>query len=78
MIRVVWKVEPSDCAKPQLIMEWREESGPAVQPPKRQGFGHTVIVEMPEHLLDANVSLNYPATGLVWQLSVPLERVAAH
>lgn len=55
-------------------MQWVESGTRTVEPPKKRGFGHKVMVEMAAHQLGATVRLEYPAGGLVWQLSAPLER----
>ena len=52
-------------------MAWLERGGPPVTPPRRQGFGYTVIVRMVEHALDAEVALDHSVTGLYWRLRAP-------
>jgi two-component sensor histidine kinase len=56
-------------------MSWTEQDGPPVIPPSRRGFGSTVIETMARGGLSAEVQLSYPATGVEWVLSCPLERV---
>lgn len=58
-------------------LEWREQDGPAVSQPTRQGFGHRVMVDMIEMALGAEVSLAYPPDGLTWTLRAPEARVTA-
>ncbi len=55
-------------------MSWTEAGGPPVNEPTRRGFGHDVMVEMATHELDATVQLKFPPSGLVWELSAPIER----
>lgn len=55
-------------------IEWREENPAPVAPPGHKGFGHRVIVEMVAAAFDADVTIDYPATGLVWRASVPPAR----
>ena len=38
-VRVAWHLD----AMGDLRLEWREQGGPPVQPPRRQGFGTTII-----------------------------------
>lgn len=52
-------------------IRWRERDGPTVTPPQRQGFGHSVIVRVVEHALDAETDLAYPSTGLDWRINAP-------
>ena len=75
-VQVAWDMTANG-TKPQFRMRWAEHGGPAPTPPQRRGFGHTVIVDMAEHALDAEVSLAYPNTGLVWQLAAYAENVCS-
>lgn len=49
-------------------MSWRETEGPRVEPPTRDGFGTTLIRDLPRAKLEAEVSLEYPPGGVVWTL----------
>jgi len=69
-ICVIWKV-----AGPDLSVRWSEHAGPPTVPPGHRGFGHTVIVQMIEHTLEAEVRLEYPRSGVVWELVAPVDRV---
>lgn len=61
--------------KPYFRMSWTEEGGPPVVNPTRKGFGHTVIVELPEHLLSATVSYTFQRQGAEWKLEAPAAKV---
>jgi PAS domain S-box-containing protein len=54
-----------------FIMTWRERDGPPMQPPKRRGFGTTVIDSMAKVATDGEVQLDYAPSGLVWRLRCP-------
>lgn len=72
VVDVYWGiVDDAPTQQRRFVMNWRERGGPPVAPPRRQGFGHTVIVEMPEHLLGARVTLSFPHTGVIWALDAP-------
>ena len=59
-----------------LMVRWTELGGkPILDPPLRRGFGQQVLVDMARHQLDATVRLDYPKTGLIWELTVVSERV---
>lgn len=47
---------------------WHEGGGPEVRKPKRSGFGTTLIRDVPRHNLNADVTLDYHAGGLCWEL----------
>jgi PAS domain S-box-containing protein len=71
-IRIEWDIVGSDrdaCFR----MRWSERGGPVPEPPTKRGFGHTVMVEMIKHALDAGVRLDFPSSGAVWELVAPLE-----
>jgi len=50
---------------------WRERGGPAVQPPKRQGFGTTIITRSIPYDLGGRAEVRYPLTGLEADFRVP-------
>jgi PAS domain S-box-containing protein len=54
-----------------FTMSWTERDGPPVQPPKRRGFGSTVIDSMAKLATDGEVQLDYAPSGLVWRLRCP-------
>ena len=67
-VRIAW----ASC--PTFRISWTEIGGPMAAPPPKRGFGHRVMVELTEHQLDATVRLEYPSSGLVWELVAPVER----
>jgi PAS domain S-box-containing protein len=54
-----------------FTMSWTERDGPPVQPPKRRGFGSTVIDSMAKMATDGEVQLDYTPSGLMWRLTCP-------
>jgi two-component sensor histidine kinase len=54
-----------------LTMRWTERDGPPVSPPKRRGFGSTVIASMAKATVGGEVQLDYALSGLVWRLTCP-------
>jgi two-component sensor histidine kinase len=48
--------------------EWREQGGPAVKPPSRQGFGTKLIGTAVARRVGGHAELLYPPEGLVWIL----------
>jgi two-component sensor histidine kinase len=52
-------------------MSWTECDGPPVLPPKRRGFGSTVIDSMAKLATDGEVQLDYAPSGLVRRLRCP-------
>ena len=63
-IQIGWKlVEPTG-----FQMTWVESGGPAVQEPRRTGFGTVVIKRMVATSVNGKVQVSYAPTGLVWTL----------
>jgi PAS domain S-box-containing protein len=54
-----------------FVMSWIERSGPPVPPPKRRGFGSTVVDPMAKLSVGGEVDLNYAPSGLMWRLTCP-------
>jgi two-component sensor histidine kinase len=73
-VEIAWSVH-DDAAGPRFTISWVEVDGPQVEPPTRQGFGSTVTCRMPRYGLAADVTLEYPSTGLRWCLACPASKV---
>jgi two-component sensor histidine kinase len=54
-----------------FAMSWTERDGPPVRPPKRRGFGSTVIDSMAKRAVSGEVELDYAPSGLEWRLTCP-------
>lgn len=68
-IRVTWSLEEDN-----LDMTWREEGGPPVVPPRRAGFGRTVIERMIAQALDGAAALDFAPSGVVWRFTCSAHR----
>jgi PAS domain S-box-containing protein len=58
-----------------LRLRWTESGGPPVVPPRRRGFGTTLIERALAHDSDATVTLDYPPTGLTCAIEMHLPPV---
>ncbi len=56
-------------------LSWTESAGPLVVSPARPGFGTTVIVQVPQTQLEAEVALEFPPGGAIWRLSCPAKKI---
>jgi two-component sensor histidine kinase len=63
-VAVNWQPENDD-----IRLTWKERDGPPVTPPRRRGFGHTVLERMAGSL-DGKVSLEFAPDGLRWSLLI--------
>lgn len=66
----------------KFMLSWTERGGPKVAPPRRRGFGSTVVKAMAETSLDGDVNLDFAPAGLRWRVACPsrkvLEKFARH
>lgn len=53
-------------------IDWREENGPPVEPPGREGFGTTLIRQTASFDLQGHVDLAYEPHGLRARIDVPI------
>lgn len=73
-IRISWQIENGEAGQ-RFTIRWSESGGPRVAEPSCRGFGTTVITQMVEMSLDGETRLDYPPSGLIWQLSCPAHSV---
>jgi two-component sensor histidine kinase len=59
-VETSWSID----AGGDLVLDWRESGGPAVQPPKRQGFGSTIIRRSIPYDLGGEARIDFLVTGL--------------
>ncbi|MCW2283218.1 PAS domain S-box-containing protein [Rhodoblastus acidophilus] len=55
---------------------WREQGGPPVEPPERNGFGVCVLTRTAPQSINGESRLDFPQEGLTYTLSAPLAQVA--
>ena len=67
---VNWRIDDHD-----LIIHWKEQGGPAVSQPTRQGFGTSAIVAGIKHQQGGEVTFDWKEEGLDCRLRVPLKQV---
>ena len=66
-----WVGSPNTGGARRLHLAWRESGGPAVEPPRRRGFGSHLSERSLAYELDGEVELTYAETGVVCALAVP-------
>ena len=74
-VSIFWKVQSSQSGK-RLILHWREKDGPEVTPPTRKGFGSKVLERGLAHELHGEVHVEYPPTGVVCTIDIPVPQIA--
>lgn len=70
-IRISWVSAGERRDEPGVLLEWREEGGPAVTPPERSGFGSVIIERHAAAAFSASVTLEYRPDGLYWSMHAP-------
>ncbi len=58
-----------------LLIEWVERGGPPVKPPKRRGFGSTIIERSIPFELSGDANIEYKLSGVEAQFCVPARYV---
>ncbi|QFU16172.1 sensor histidine kinase [Microvirga thermotolerans] len=72
-IEIRWSVSKGETGRSLLRMHWQELDGPPARPPRRQGFGSRLIRRSIEGEMAGTVSVAFPPTGVVYDLTIPLE-----
>ena len=75
-VTVSWQARAAPGAQ-RLRLVWSEQGGPAVQTPKRRGFGSRLIEQGLSHELGGDVSLSFNPTGVECVIEFPLREAAA-
>jgi two-component sensor histidine kinase len=75
-VSVSWDRKPNGRAA-NLILEWRELSGPAVASNFQSNYGTTLIRELIPHQLGGDVDLVFAPDGAFCRIRFPLEHVSS-
>ena len=70
-VSVRWSLEAGGAAG-VLHFAWRESGGPAVQPPRRQGFGSRLLQRVLTTQVQAEVTTDYAPDGFALTMVAPL------
>jgi two-component system, chemotaxis family, CheB/CheR fusion protein len=70
-VSVKWQVEHG-AAEPQLLLEWAENNGPRVSPPKRRGFGLDLIERGLKQDMSATINVEFAVEGVRATVRAPL------
>jgi PAS domain S-box-containing protein len=62
-VTIDWRIDDDE-----FSIGWIEQHGPRVKPPKRRGFGSTIISKVAENNLGGEVEHAYDANGVIWRL----------
>jgi PAS domain S-box-containing protein len=70
-VEVTWSVT-IDAARRTLMFDWVESGGPAVTPPKREGFGSRLLAFVLRGQIQARITINYDPVGVRVRCTLPL------
>ncbi|WP_425487886.1 sensor histidine kinase [Microvirga lupini] len=70
-IAVAWTVQDVEAGR-RLAIDWVERGGPRVEPPRRKGFGSTLLHRVLTHQCHATISIAYDPDGLSCHMDIPL------
>lgn len=76
-VTVGWQREVEDGSRPCLRLFWKEEGGPAVEPPAMDGFGTTLVRRTIEYELMGRAELDFAGSGLAATIRFPLQAASA-
>ncbi len=74
-LEVSWSLVRAGKQEEAFEISWREDGGPAVRAPAKRGFGSIVIQRLAKESLDAEIDLDFAASGLFWRLHCPVKEV---
>ena len=74
-LEVSWSLVCAGKEEEAFEISWREEGGPAVRAPAKHGFGTIVIQRLAKESLEAEIDLDFAASGLFWRLHCPVKEV---
>jgi PAS domain S-box-containing protein len=60
-----------------VALDWREQFGPRVKPPRKRGFGSMVIERNLTRALEAQVNLDFDADGVRCHIVIPASQIVA-
>jgi light-regulated signal transduction histidine kinase (bacteriophytochrome) len=71
-VHIDWSRDPLG----NLIFVWQEKGGPPVSPPRRKGFGTTIITRSVPYDLGGQASIDYGVDGVRAQFCIPARHVS--
>jgi PAS domain S-box-containing protein len=75
-ISVTWTVQ-GDAAAARLSFDWREQGGPPAKPPKRSGFGNTLIRQVAGMEFSCTPETRYDEDGFGYRFEAAMDRLGA-
>jgi PAS domain S-box-containing protein len=74
-VLIDWSVSDAG-GENRFKFRWSEQGGPPVRPPRKKGFGSSVVIRVMATHTDSPPVIEFAADGLRYELSGPLDRIA--
>jgi two-component sensor histidine kinase len=76
-ISVTWVGGSNGRLSEGIVISWQESAGPLVTPPKRSGYGTSLIRRLIPHEIGGAVDLLFKAEGVSCTITLPAEQLVA-
>ena len=70
-VHIFWEALPAAQPK-EILLQWRESGGPAVEAPSRKGFGTLLIEKVLAYEAEGEAKLDFLPTGVAFVFRLPL------
>jgi len=74
-VEICWSTGCADTGEETFFVSWREQGGPPVTAPSRQGFGSMVLSTIVTQSVDGHVEFKFAEQGLTWRLTCPAKGI---
>jgi PAS domain S-box-containing protein len=72
---ICWGTHRAETGERTFFVSWREQGGPTVTAPSKQGFGSMVLSTIVTQSLDGHVEFDFAEPGVIWKLTCPAKGV---
>ena len=74
-VDICWGTHRAETGERTFFVSWREQGGPPVTAPSKQGFGSMVLSSIVRQSFDGHVELDFAEPGVIWKLTCPAKGV---
>ena len=74
-VEICWSTSCTETSDTTFFVNWREQGGPPVAAPSKQGFGTMVLSNIVTQSLDGEAEVDFAEQGLTWRLTCPAKGV---
>jgi two-component sensor histidine kinase len=74
-VDICWGTHRAETGERTFFLSWREQGGPPVTAPSKQGLGSMVLSSIVTQSLDRQVELEFAEPGVTWKLTCPAKGV---